>query len=258
MSSVVRKVSNADNQSQKTYVSHTNPKMPAETNQLFIKNLNSYCKRLIELFDIIPKDGKTHVFEDCTDSRDFSKYWKKEIHDEVDIAITSPPYIKAIDYIYNQMAELFWIGDLWHLETQKLQNEYKTRYIGTKQIFADEYNQKLKTGYKIVDDLVDKIYIQDKKYAHITAKFFVDMEKNIQEVYNVLRDKGHYIIVIGNNNVCDIPINSNDILVEIAENNGFTLSNFFYYKIRNRYMRFPRNGRGGIIKNDWIIDLKKI
>jgi len=31
--------------------------------------------------------------------------------------------------------------------------------------------------------------------------------------------------------------------------------NHFGYIIRNRYMRFPRMGRGGLIKEDWIIDL---
>lgn len=38
---------------------------------------------------------------------------------QIDLAITSPPYIKAIDYIYNQMVELFWIGNLFEMQSNQ-------------------------------------------------------------------------------------------------------------------------------------------
>ncbi len=258
LSSIIRRTSNADNESQKTYVSHTNIKKPEDAFQLFFKNLKLYSERLSDLFKIVPPSGKAEIFEDCVNAGDFSEYWKRNIGTEVDIAITSPPYIKAIDYIYNQMAEYFWIGDLFGLETQKLQNAYKTKYIGTKQVPASVYSKRLCTDYESIDSLIDEIYSRNKKYAYITAKFFLDMEKNVQNVREVLRRGGHYIIVIGNNNVSEVPVNSNEIIAEISENNGFKMSNFFAYKIRNRYMRFPRKGRGGLIKEDWIIDLEKL
>lgn len=256
-SSIIRRVSNADNESQKTYVSHTNIKKPEDAKCLFKKNLRLYSTRLIDLFKIVPSSGKAKIFENCMDSRDFSDFWKKEVGNKVDIAITSPPYIKALDYIYTQMAEYFWIGDLFGLETQRLQNEYKTKYIGTKQVPASVYSKLLHTNYECVDRLVDIIYDIDQKHSYITAKFFLDMEKNIQNVGEVLRKGGHYIIVIGNNNVSNVPIPSNEIIAEIAMKNGFTVSNAFAYIIRNRYMKFPRKGRGGIIKEDWIVDLEK-
>ena len=258
LSSIVRRASNADNESQKTYVSHTNPKKHEDAFYLFFRNLKLYSERLIDLFKIVPPTGKVEIFEDCVDSRAFSGYWKRNGGFEVDIAITSPPYIKAIDYIYTQMVEYFWIGDLFGLETQKLQNAYKTKYIGTKQVLASVFSKRVYTNYESIESLVDEIYNRDKKYAYITAKFFLDMEKNIQNVYEVLKKGGHYIILIGNNNVSGVQVNSNEIITKIGENNGFKLSNFFAYKIRNRYMRFPRKGRGGLIKEDWIVDLEKM
>lgn len=46
-SSIIRRVSNADNQSQKTYVSHTKPKVPEEVCKLFQKNYNCLLKGLL-------------------------------------------------------------------------------------------------------------------------------------------------------------------------------------------------------------------
>jgi DNA modification methylase len=255
-SSIIRKVSNADDQSQKTYVSHTNIKNPPSVLPLFIKRLDLYSNRLTELFEKVNKDKRVLVAKN--DSRDLSLFWEKNNLNQADLAITSPPYIKAIDYIYNQMAEYFWIGDLFGLDTQKKQNIYKTEYIGTKQIGAKIYKGKLpKTGIDEIDALVLKIKEKDVKHAYIVAKFFVDMEKSFKEVKNVLKDNSHYILVIGNNSVSGYNIPSHKFLIECAEKIGFKYSNHFGYNIRNRYMRFPRKGRGGIIKEDWVIDFVK-
>lgn len=72
-------------------------------------------------------------------------------------------------------------------------------------------------------------------------------------------DKGrHYIMVIGDSSVSNIFFNSANYIVEIAERNGFRITNKWGYKIKNRYMRFDRNGRGGIIEIDWVLDLVRI
>lgn len=72
-------------------------------------------------------------------------------------------------------------------------------------------------------------------------------------------DKGrHYIMVVGDSSVSNIFINTADFLTEIAERNGFRITNKWGYKIKNRYMRFDRNGRGGIIDIDLVLDLVRI
>lgn len=252
-SSIIRKVSNADDQSQKTYVSHTNKKTPPPAIPTFIKRLELYSDRLIRLSQIIEKRNK--ILIKINDARELTPLLKKNDLTEVDLAITSPPYIKAIDYIYNQMAEYFWIGDIFGLETQKKQNIRKKNYLGTKQVHAATYKKKIpETDIDEIDSLVLKIADKDRKHAYIVAKFFVDMEKNFEEVKNVLNENSHYIMVIGNNSVSDYYVPSHKFLIRCAERAGFKYSNHFRYNIRNRYMRFPRKGRGGIIKEDWVLD----
>ena len=47
------------------------------------------------------------------------------------------------------------------------------------------------------------------------------------------------------------------ILTEIAEKNGYSFELSFKYVIRDRYLHLPRAGRGGIIKYDEVLVIKK-
>jgi hypothetical protein len=48
-----------------------------------------------------------------------------------------------------------------------------------------------------------------------------------------------------------------DALVGLAAAAGLTLERAFGYRIRRHYMKFPRNGRGGIILIDWVLVFRK-
>ena len=67
----------------------------------------------------------------------------------------------------------------------------------------------------------------------------------------------HYVMVVGDSNVSDIFIDTADFLIDIAQRNGFRITNKWGYKIKNRFMRFDRKGRGGIIEIDWVLDFEK-
>lgn len=255
-SSIIRKVSNADNQSQKTYVSHTNPKTPPPAKPEFKKNLLKYSKRVNDFSNIKPKMARSFIFED-SDARHVEEAFRKKGIDCVDLAITSPPYIKAIDYIYTQMAEYFWVGDLFGLACQKSQNEYKRKYIGTKMVYADAYSELRLTGLPSIDPVIKNVYEKNKKFAYITFKFFEDMRANLESIHRVLKDGAHYVIVVGDCSVAGEQVSVHNLIIDVARSVGYALEDLFYYKIKNRYMRFPRKGRGGLIKYDWVIDLKK-
>lgn len=259
-SSIIRRVSNADNESQKTYVSHTKIKQPEEVNSLFVKQLKYFIERITEFSNI--ENLKTPIVLNNSSASSISTLIKGQ---KIDLAITSPPYIKAIDYIYNQMVELFWIGDLFQMQTQILQNEKKTQYIGNKQITTTEYKNysPYKTTFEIegLDKKLQQVFDTDKKNGHkhsyITRKYFLEMEHHFSEISKCLKHNAHYIMVVGDSTVSDIYFDTSDILVEIAKRQGFTLINKWGYKIKSRFMRFDRKGRGGIINIDWILVLKK-
>ena len=261
-SSIIRKVSNADNESQKTYVSHTKVKQPEEVNSLFLSQLELFIDRAIKFSDITNSKSQSKVII----SSSSSSLEKKLNGQLIDLVITSPPYIKAVDYIYNQMVELFWIGDLFEMQTQTKQNKKKRNYIGNKQISKIEFNtySPYNTVLNInnLDKKLQEVFDTDKKNGHkhsyITFKYFSEMEKHFAEMVRCLTQNTHYIMVVGDSNVSDVFFDTADFLVDIADRNGFKLINKWGYKIKNRFMRFDRKGRGGIIEIDWVLDFVKI
>jgi len=261
-SSILRRTSRADNESQKAYVSHTKTKIPEEPLYLFLSQLNFFKTRIKEYSKLVDTKLKSRIL--CTTSTESLQTILKSKH--IDLVITSPPYIKAIDYIYNQMVELFWIGDLFGLQTQTKQNRKKGIYIGTKHIYKKEFSDytpfNTPIGIKKLDEKIKEVFTTDKKnghkHAYITFKYFADMEKHFKEISRCLEKGTHYILVVGNSSVSDILFATSDFLISIIERNGFKLMNKWRYKIKNRYMRFDRKGRGGIIKYDWVLDLIKI
>ena len=80
------------------------------------------------------------------------------------------------------------------------------------------------------------------------------MEKHFSEMAKCLSEGTPYVMVVGDSSVSDIYFATSDFLVEIAERNGFKIRNKWGYKIKNRYMRFDRKGRGGIIEIDWVLE----
>lgn len=258
LSSIIRRVSNADNESQKTYVSHTKIKEPEEVNFLFQSQLNLFIERISKFSEILNPKLTSKII--CSSSAQSLE--KKLKGQTIDLAITSPPYIKAIDYIYNQMVELFWIGDLFQMQTQKKHNSKKIAYIGNKHLQKAEFNHY--TPYNTIlsidklDEKLQQVFDTDKKHGHkhsyVTFKYFAEMEKHFSEMAKCLNKKTHYVMVVGDSSVSDVFIDTADFLIDIAERNGFRNTNKWGYKIKNRYMRFDRKGRGGIIEIDWVLD----
>jgi DNA modification methylase len=259
-SSVIRRVSNADNESQKTYVSHTKRKQPEKVFPLFLSQLDYFVEKITE-FSTNPNLKPVEII--VSSSTNSLINLLKNI--KVDLAITSPPYIKAIDYIYNQMVELFWIGDLFHMQTQNLQNEKKAQYIGNKQISTKEYVSyspfNLLLNIDLLDQKLQQVFETDNKNGHkhsyITYKYFIEIEKHFIEISKCLKSNAYYVMVVGDSKVSNIYFNTADFLIAIAERNGFKLINKWGYKIKNRFMRFDRKGRGGIIDIDWVLELQK-
>lgn len=261
-SSIIRRASNADNESQKTYVSHTKIKKPEEVNSLFLAQLVLFVDRVTAFSAVTNSKTRSNIITSSS-ATSLEKILKGK---QIDIIITSPPYIKAIDYIYNQMVELFWIGDLFQMQTQTKQNEKKILYIGNKQISKAEFCNYTPYSSIIGIDKLDRklklVYDTDKKNGHkhsyVTFKYFMEMGNHFSEMSKILKSGAHYIMVVGDSNVSNIFFETTDFLVDIAERNGFKISNKWGYKIKNRFMRFDRKGRGGIIEIDWVLDFEKL
>ena len=245
-SSIIRRVSNAENQSQKVYISSRFPKDYIDPVELFLKTAKK------------EKDGLIQ-FSNAISDKNFAKIVKTDAlkinleNNSVDLAITSPPYINAINYIRVQRLEYAWLNRFKPGELKKLE----ANQMGSEKITAGVWKQNLETGIKSVDRIAQKIKEKSKKHSYIFSKFYMDLEKNLKEVYRVLKKDKRYCVVIGNNVIKGVFIPNDFLIKDTAEKVGFKFENAFSYVIKNRLLRIPRQGRGGNINIDNIIILRK-
>ncbi len=243
----IRKGSFADKSSPKPYVSTRIKKEPEDVKIAFFKIFENHLKDIREFSKL--KLGKARMISD-----DARKIHDESLYNSIDLAVTSPPYINAFDYVRSLRLENAWLG--FYGDENII--DVKKRQIGTETISSKKYfHKKPVFGLDKLDILISKIYKVDKKRAYVVYQFFIDMEENIKQIYKLLKTNSHYIIVVGDSNIRSIDVDTHNILMDIAKKNGFDVENLFSYIIKNRYLRIPRKGRGGLIKKDWVIDLVK-
>jgi hypothetical protein len=243
-SSTLRWVSNADDQSQKTYVSGTLRKQPPSVPDVFWRFLRRAIagladlnrKRHSEAVAVVPDDADATRLELAPDS--------------VDLAVTSPPYLDSVDYPYNMMLEYFWLGPLLGVPDRRSFNALRRRPIGAKHpAVGGELPAAL-------DGCVSLEVMPPARRAAATT-YFALMELHFAEMARCLKPGARYTFVIGNSQTLVNMVPLHDALVRLAAGAGLSLERAFGYRIRRHYMKFPRRGRGGIILIDWVLVFRK-
>ncbi|TAW11135.1 DNA methyltransferase [Rhizobium ruizarguesonis] len=252
-SAIIRRASNADNQTMKTYVSGTHPKTPESAIELFSAVLIDYGQRL-EKYGTLRNPSATTTIINCGDARNLSEIWSQESLPSVDLAISSPPYIKSVDYVYNQMAELFWIGKRWGLETQPKQNEFKKKYMGNDRPGGGQIVQ---SGDAELSPNVERWLVQiadkDPKLACVARNYFFDTVKHFDTMSKLMKVGARYVYVVGNSTLAGVAVPTHELVIQCALQSGFALKLCFGYEIRNKHMRFPRGRNGGQVAHDWVL-----
>lgn len=133
----------------------------------------------------------------------------------IDLVLTSPPYINAIDYLRCSKFSLVWmghsIGDLRNL---------RSNCIGTE---VGEY--KSPSG-SVSRKLIGRLKLASRLSARETAvisRFITDMHSAIKEVSRVLVPGGRAIYVIGENTIRGTYIRNATIFIALAKTVGLSL-----------------------------------
>jgi DNA modification methylase len=150
------------------------------------------------------------------------------INDSIDLVLTSPPYLNAIDYLRCSKFSLVWMGyDVGELR------QLRGFSVGTEAAkgspLDDDEFQRILRALKLRPRL-------DNRKEHILAKYVDDMRQAVGEVGRVLRPGGKAIYVIGESTLHGTYIRTSIILSKLAELAGLTLG-----ERRSRYL--PANRR---------------
>ena len=248
LSSIIREVSNADPNCTRTVLRKKIVKniLPGDTFVKFSQTLFRHCNSMLDLFEISRSLQINDVLLPVGDAMNTSLDT-----DSIDLTITSPPYINAVDYPRTHQLEMYWLGLLGDGPL----SDIKRTYIGTETVYKNEYAALKSSGYDTLDPILEKIYEEDPRRSFIVFKFFEDMKLQLEEIYRVLKPNGRYCITIGSNLIRGVEVRSDQILSEIATSEvGFELENTFFSKLIRHFIRIPRPER---MSGEWILVLRK-
>ena len=243
-SSALRWTSNADDQSQKTYVSGTLVKTVPAVQDVFWRFLDRAIDGLADL-NRQRHSGAKVVIPETADATSLGLDSAS-----VDLAVTSPPYLDSVDYPYNMMLEYFWLGPLLGVPDRKAFNALRRRPIGAK---SPARRVALPPS---LDGLIELDLMPPARRVAVST-YFALMDQHFIEAARALKAGSRYVFVVGNSQTRSDVVPVHEALVQLAATAGFELERAFGYRIRRHYMKFPRRGRGGIILIDWVLVLRK-
>ena len=243
-SSILRWASNADDQTQKTYVSGTLKKQPPAVEPLFRRALEKAITGLKELALLRRRSAEAIVIRGDAAAINLPE-------NSVDLIVTSPPYLDSVDYMYNFMLEYFWLGPLLGVKDRRTFNQMRHRVTGAKKPAAKSPPE---LPHCLDDLITEKDIIPDRISA--TRAYCDNMGRHFVSAAKALKPNGYYFLIIGNSQTQKGVLPIHDSLIRLAADAGFSFEKAFAYRIRRHYMKFPRAGRGGIITMDWVIALK--
>jgi DNA modification methylase len=131
----------------------------------------------------------------------------------IDLVLTSPPYLNAIDYIRCSKFSLVWMGhnvdNLSIIRKRSIGTEVGRKFEEDKEISA------------IVKEL--KIRNLSDRYRAIVASYIDDMRLAIKEVSRVLVPGGSAVYVIGENTIAGVYVRNAKIIISLARRSGLLL-----------------------------------
>ena len=257
MSSIIRKVSNSDDDSLIPEVTSFQKKLDEQgkTSYDAIGRFENTVKaRLLDAADlwrlreeVEDKFGRTPTMSIIgRDARDVA------LEDgAVDIAVTSPPYASAVHYVGVHKLEMYWLGLI------QSTSEIDALIVGTSRVYSDEYSGwRPEASIEELQRVLRDMTSADLKSAYIVHKYFDDMRRNLNEINRVLKRSGRYCMVVGENTFRKVRIPTYRVLSKMAESSGFDIEGVFVYDVINRHLDIPR-WNDSRIERDHILVLRR-
>lgn len=158
-------------------------------------------------------------------------------HPDVDMIITSPPYVTSYEY-----ADLHQLSSLW-LGFADDYRELREGAIGS--IHHDyNFNRELKRLNKTGSQTAFELLSRDKFKAKSITKYFLDMQNVTNHCFKMLSRKGLALFVIGNTEYKGVRINNACHLAESLMNSGFAEVHVTKRKISKKILTPYRDNIG--------------
>jgi DNA modification methylase len=156
----------------------------------------------------------------------------------VDMVITSPPYLNAIDYLRGHKLSLVWMGhsisEIRALRSGNIGTEVSKEYTADNVIIE---------SMKSMTDLESL----DNRLIGMIRRYVCDMDKVMKECGRVLKRKGRAIFVVGDSTIRGMFIKNSEALIRLADSKGLSLvsRNTRPIETNRRYLPPPESMKAG-------------
>lgn len=157
----------------------------------------------------------------------------------MDMVITSPPYLNAIDYLRGHKLSLVWMGH----STSEIRL-LRSGNIGTEVSKEPISSEAIQEAMKIMADLE----LLDNRCLGMVRRYVGDMAKVMEECARVLKHEGRAVFVVGNSAIRGVFIKNSEAIIRLADNNGLSLVSRSTRPIetKRRYLPPPESERAGV------------
>jgi len=134
----------------------------------------------------------------------------------IDLVITSPPYLNAIDYLRGHKMSLVWMG-----YSIRWVRDLRSNSIGA-EVGHSEIPEELLSARRAIG----RVRGLNPRIERMVNKYIVDMNFVMAEIGRVLRPRGKAIVVIGNSTLRGSFLKNSDLIVELGRMHGLKLANW--------------------------------
>ena len=134
----------------------------------------------------------------------------------IDLVLTSPPYLNAIDYMRCSKFSLVWMG-----HTVSELRQIRAESVGTEVSYAHAIEEEW------IKSLISELGLKTKLSRHdhaLLMRYVWDMRRAIAEVSRVLRHGGRAVFVVGDSMIRGTFVRNSSIIHAIAQDRGLMLT----------------------------------
>ena len=249
LSSVVRKVSLADSRLSVPVRAKRASKQwkrahICSVTGLFVRATEENARRLqcLRFIDQSILSGLT-ISEDARGSPDEHK-----LREDVDLVITSPPYVGAQKYIRASSLSIGWLA----LAPSNALRPLERLNIGREHFSKSEYAEPHFNHDSIGYEALQHIWEVNPLRAHIAATYLNEMRAAIRQTVRRMRSGGRLVLISGNNTIVGKRFPTSGFLAALAEQEGLSLELELVDDIRSRGLMTKRNKTAGVITREHI------